>query len=32
LNSLLSVLNMIKLPAPAVELSTQGVRFHPIYF
>ena len=32
LKSCLLVLNMIKIPAPALELSTQGLRFHPIYF
>lgn len=32
LNSLLYVLNIIKFPAPAIEISTAGIRFHPIYF
>ena len=32
LNSLLSILNVIKIPAPTLEFSSQGVRFHTIYF
>ncbi len=32
LNSVLSVLNIIKIPAPALELSSHGIKFHPIYF
>lgn len=30
--TLLFVLNSVRLPAPAVELSRRGSRFHPIYF
>lgn len=29
---LLSVFTIIKLPAPTLEFSTKGIRFHPIYF
>lgn len=32
LNTLLFVANMIKLPAPTVEFSKDGVRFKPLYF
>ena len=32
LNSMFHVLNIIKIPAPALEFSTQGIKFHPIYF
>jgi Predicted periplasmic lipoprotein (DUF2279) len=32
LNSILFGLNMIKIPAPAIELSARGIRFHAIYF
>lgn len=32
LNSALYVLNIIKIPAPTLEFSSQGVKFHPIYF
>ncbi len=32
LNSLLYAFNIIKFPAPAIEISTAGIRFHPIYF
>jgi hypothetical protein len=32
LNTLLFLVNVIKLPAPALELSKKGVRFHPAYF
>ena len=33
LRSVLSILNFIKIPAPALELNTAGrVRFHPIHF
>ncbi len=32
LNSLLRISNIIKFPAPTIEFSTHGVRFHPIYF
>ena len=31
-NAALWVLNIIKIPAPTVEFSTRGIRFHPIYF
>lgn len=31
-NTLLYVLNIVKFPAPALEISTAGIRFHPIYF
>jgi VanZ family protein len=30
--TLLSVFTVIKLPAPAIEVSDQGIKFHPIYF
>lgn len=33
LKTLFSAMNIIKIPAPAVEFNTQGkVKFHPIYF
>jgi Predicted periplasmic lipoprotein (DUF2279) len=32
LKALLYIPNIIKLPAPALEISAQGIRFHPIYF
>lgn len=32
LNSMLYVLNIIKIPAPALEFSPHGIKFHPIYF
>lgn len=32
LRSLLYVVNIIKVPAPAIEISGSGVRFHAIYF
>ena len=32
LNSALYVLNIIKIPAPTLEFSSQGIKFHPIYF
>lgn len=32
LKALLYIPNIIKIPAPALEISTQGIRFHPIYF
>lgn len=32
LRSLLYVINIIKVPAPTLELSARGVRFHAIYF
>lgn len=32
LRVLLYIPNIIKLPAPAIEFSASGVRFHPIYF
>lgn len=32
LNAVLPLLNIVKIPAPALEFSTQGVKFHPIYF
>jgi hypothetical protein len=32
LNSALYILNIFKFPAPAIEFSTRGIRFHPIYF
>jgi hypothetical protein len=28
----LSILNMVKVPAPTLELSSHGVKFHAIYF
>jgi hypothetical protein len=30
--TLLEIISMIKLPAPTVELSSKGARFHPFYF
>jgi len=30
--SLLYVVNTVRLPAPAIEFSNRGSRFHPIYF
>jgi len=32
LNWLLYLVNVIKVPAPTIEISSQGIRFHPIYF
>ena len=32
LNSALYVLNIIKIPAPTLEFSGHGIKFHPIYF
>ncbi len=32
LNSFLYVFNIIKFPAPAIEISPSGIRFHPLYF
>jgi Predicted periplasmic lipoprotein (DUF2279) len=32
LRVLLYIPNIIKVPAPAIEISTQGIRFHAIYF
>ena len=32
LQSLFYLINIIKVPAPALELSTRGIRFHAIYF
>ncbi len=32
LNSVLYVFNIFKFPAPAIEVSSQGIKFHPIYF
>jgi hypothetical protein len=32
INTLLFLVNMIKLPAPTVEFSTKGVKFHAFYF
>src|SRR3954465_9029361 len=31
-NSFLYVFNIIKFPAPAIEFSSAGIRFHAIYF
>ena len=31
-NTLLFVANMIKIPAPALEFSQNGIKFHPLYF
>jgi hypothetical protein len=31
-NTLLFIVNMIKLPAPTVEFSSKGVKFHALYF
>ncbi|CAN5593361.1 DUF2279 domain-containing protein [soil metagenome] len=32
LNSILRVLNVIKIPAPTIEFSSHGIKFHAIYF
>ena len=32
LRGLLYIPNIIKVPAPALEISTHGIRFHPLYF
>jgi hypothetical protein len=32
INTLLFIVNMIKLPAPTLEFSSKGVKFHPLYF
>lgn len=32
LKAVLKGLNVIKIPAPAIEFSDRGVRFHPLYF
>lgn len=32
LNSVMYGLNIIKFPAPAIEFSLNGIKFHPIYF
>lgn len=32
LQALLYIPNIIKFPAPTLEISAQGIRFHPIYF
>lgn len=32
LNTLLFIANMIKIPAPAMEFSKSGVKFHALYF
>ncbi len=32
LNSALYVLTIFKFPAPTIEFSSQGIKFHPIYF
>lgn len=32
INTLLFVANMIKIPAPALEFSQKGVKFHSLYF
>lgn len=32
LNALLHIPNIIKVPAPAIELSGSGIRFHVLYF
>jgi hypothetical protein len=32
LSWLIYLVNIIKVPAPALEFSSQGIRFHPIYF
>ena len=32
LKVLLYIPNIIKVPAPAIEVSSRGIRFHPIYF
>lgn len=31
-NTLLFVANMVKIPAPALEFSHKGIKFHPLYF
>ncbi|MBS1976379.1 MAG: DUF2279 domain-containing protein [Bacteroidetes bacterium] len=30
--TLVYALNIIKIPAPTIEFSTNGIRFHPVYF
>jgi len=32
LKALLHIPNIIKVPAPAIEISSRGIRFHPLYF
>jgi hypothetical protein len=32
LNSVLYIFNIIKVPAPAIEISQAGIRFHALYF
>lgn len=32
LNAMLYIFNIFKFPAPAIEISSQGIKFHPIYF
>lgn len=32
LNSFFYIFNIIKFPAPAIEFSAAGIRFHPLYF
>lgn len=32
INTLLFIANMIKIPAPALEFSSKGVKFRPLYF
>ncbi len=31
-SALLYIPNIIKVPAPAIEFSSRGIRFHPLYF
>ena len=33
LRMLVNIVNMIKIPAPAIEFNTNGgIKFHPLYF
>ncbi|NOT76778.1 MAG: DUF2279 domain-containing protein [Cyclobacteriaceae bacterium] len=32
MNAGLRILNVIKFPAPAIEISSEGMKFHPVYF
>jgi hypothetical protein len=32
LRAMLYIPNIIKVPAPALEISAKGIRFHPLYF
>jgi hypothetical protein len=32
LKTVFSVVNVLKIPAPALELNNQGIRFHPLFY